>query len=78
MGIKFPEYDLFSVGENWQLVKSESFIVGVNDEAVKFEKGVDVKIIDIIRTGAYGRAFVGIDGYSFYIGLDELYAMVWD
>ena len=78
MGIKLQEYELFRVGENQQLVKSKSYIIGVNDEAVKFEKGVDVKIIDIIRTGAYGRAFVGIDGYSFYIGLDELYAMVWD
>jgi hypothetical protein len=78
MAIKYTDYDLFSVGETWQLVKDEVFILGANDERVKFEEGTEIEIIDIEREGAYGKAFIKIGDYSFDIGLDEFYDMVWD
>jgi hypothetical protein len=78
MAIKFSDYDLFTVGENWYLVKDEEFIVGADDETVIFKEGANVEIVDIIKEGGYGQASIKIEDYSFIIGLDELYDMVWE
>lgn len=75
MVIKYPEYNIFEAGETWELIKDESFIFEVT---VTFKAGSYVEIISIEEEGVYGKAEIKIENRTFYLGLDELYDMVYE